>query len=100
MFSASISSNARFVDLYRFVERVATYFDYTHDDVDELQILKDLQSEANKLWNPDWQPPETIPSTSGPEAWFNEVCPKCKRLIGNCTTALRDEIRNLQRGGK
>lgn len=41
-------------------------------------------------------PVETAPVTSKVEAWFNEVCPNCKRLIGDCPTALREEIRKLQ----
>jgi hypothetical protein len=40
---------------WAFVKRVATYFDYRHDDVDELAILKDLQAEANRLWDPNFE---------------------------------------------
>lgn len=35
--------------LLRFVERVACYDDYTHDDVNEVAILHELQVEARKL---------------------------------------------------
>lgn len=29
------------------------------------------------------------------ETWFNELCPNCERLIGDCPTALREKIRSL-----
>jgi hypothetical protein len=39
--------------LERFVDRIAEYFDYTHDDVNELEILRSIQAEATRLHNPD-----------------------------------------------
>ena len=51
-------------DLYRFVERIACYDDYTHDEVDEVKILRDLQSGATKLWNPNWSPSPPEPAQS------------------------------------
>jgi hypothetical protein len=43
----------RLEQLERFVDRIAEYFDYTHDDVDEVKILHELQGAATRLHNPD-----------------------------------------------
>ena len=36
-------------ELKAFIRRIAEYDDYTHDDVDEVKILHDLQREALQL---------------------------------------------------
>ena len=42
--------DAKLKKAWDFVERMATYFDYTHDDVNEIAILHELQAMANEIY--------------------------------------------------
>ena len=44
--------------LLAFVEGIATYDRYTHDEVDEKQILIDIENGAKKLWPPETKEPK------------------------------------------
>lgn len=57
-----------------FVRRIAEYDDYTHDDVDEVQILHALQHEAQQILMTD-----PLTSNLVPKAW---KCRHCGRKNG------------------
>jgi hypothetical protein len=73
-FKVAEPSKTNLQQAWDFLSRVATYFDYTHDDVDELKILYELQAAAKAIYG------EGL-SDETPE----QVCPHGIRVVQGIT---------------